>query len=109
MVEGASILVTGGTGSFARAFVPRVLKENPRRLVLYSRGEHAQEEMAREFQHPSLRWFIGDVRDQSRLEMAMRDIEIIIHAAALKIVPTAEYNPQEAVLTNVMGAQNVIR
>lgn len=107
--EGASILITGGTGSFARAFVPRIIKENPRRIVLYSRGEHAQEEMSREFAHPSLRFFIGDVRDLSRLEMAMRGIETVIHAAALKIVPTAEYNPIEAVNTNVMGAQNVIR
>lgn len=109
MIEGASIFVSGGTGSFARAFVARILKENPRRLVLYSRGEHAQEEMAREFQHPSLRWFIGDVRDLDRLSMAMRDIEIVVHAAALKIVPTAEYNPFEAIQTNVIGAQNVIR
>jgi len=109
VIEGASIFVTGGTGSFAQAFVARILKENPRRLVLYSRGEHAQEEMARKFQHPSLRFNIGDVRDLSRLEMTMRGCEIIIHAAALKIVPTAEYNPIEAVSTNVIGAQNVIR
>ncbi len=109
MIKDASILITGGTGSFARAFVKRILPESPRRLVIYSRGEHAQEEMAREFQHPSLRFFIGDVRDLSRLEMAMRDIEIVIHAAALKIVPIAEYNPIEAIQTNVVGAQNVIR
>src|SRR5215470_17496499 len=109
MIEGASIFITGGTGSFARAFVARILKENPRRLVLYSRGEHAQEEMAREFQHPSLRFNIGDVRDLPRLEMTMRGCDIIIHAAALKIVPSCEYNPIEAVSTNVIGAQNVIR
>lgn len=108
MINGASIMVTGGTGSFARAFVARVLKDNPRRLVLYSRGEHAQEEMAREFQHPSLRFFIGDVRDVERLTMAMRDIEIVVHTAALKIVPTLEYNPIEAIRTNIIGAQNVI-
>lgn len=109
MFAGSSILITGGTGSFGRAFTKQILKEEPRRLVIYSRGEHAQEEMAREFQHPSLRFFIGDVRDQQRLEMALRDIEIVIHAAALKIVPTAEYNPMEAVQTNIVGAQNVIR
>lgn len=109
MIEGSSIMVTGGTGSFAHAFVARILKENPRRLVIYSRGEHAQEEMAREFQHPSLRFFIGDVRDLPRLEMAMRDIEVVIHAAALKIVPSAEYNPIEAIRTNIIGAQNVIK
>ena len=109
MTKDASILVTGGTGSFAKAFVKRVLKDSPRRLVVYSRGEHAQEEMAREFQHPSLRFFIGDVRELARLEMAMRDIDVVIHAAALKIVPTAEYNPMEAIRTNVVGAQNVIQ
>ncbi len=107
MIKDSSILITGGTGSFARAFVKRILPENPRRLVIYSRGEHAQEEMAREFQHPSLRFNIGDVRDLSRLNLAMRGIEIVIHAAALKIVPTCEYNPDEAVETNINGARNV--
>lgn len=110
MIDGESILVTGGSGSFGKEFVKHLItKHNPRRLVIYSRGEHAQEEMARELSHPSLRFFIGDVRDQSRLEMAMRDIEVVVHAAALKIVPTAEYNPTEAVATNIMGAQNVVR
>ncbi len=107
MIKDASIFITGGTGSFARAFVKRILPENPRRVVIYSRGEHAQEEMAREFQHPSLRFNIGDVRDLSRLELTMRGCEIVIHAAALKIVPTAEYNPDEAVKTNINGAMNV--
>lgn len=109
MFENASILITGGTGSFGRAFVARILKDNPRRLVVYSRGEHAQEEMAREIQHPNIRFNIGDVRDLQRLEMAVRGCEIIIHAAALKIVPIAEYNPFEAVYTNIVGAQNVVR
>lgn len=107
-MKGARILVTGATGSFGRAFVKRVLQESPSRLVIFSRGEHAQEEMARECVHPSLRFFIGDVRDGDRLEMAMRDIDIVVHAAALKVVPTCEYNPQEAIQTNVTGAQNVI-
>jgi len=97
MIEDASILVTGGTGSFGRAFIKRVLKHNPKRVVVYSRGEHAQESMAREVQHPNLRFFIGDVRDKSRLQLAMRDITLVVHAAALKIVPILEYNPHEAI------------
>ncbi len=106
-MKDASIMVTGGTGSFGRAFAKRVLKDNPRRLVIYSRGEHAQEEMARELQHPALRFFIGDVRDRTRLEMAMQGIDYVIHAAALKVVPICEYNPEEAVKTNIDGARNV--
>ncbi|MGE3147533.1 MAG: UDP-N-acetylglucosamine 4,6-dehydratase (inverting) [Pseudorhodoplanes sp.] len=111
----ASILVTGGTGSFGRAFVRRLLDTTPpRRLVVFSRDEQKQESMARELQAlgPKLmdrmRFFIGDVRDTSRLEMAMRDVDYVIHAAALKIVPTAEYNPFECILTNVHGAENVV-
>lgn len=86
-----------------------MLEQNPRRLVVFSRDEQKQEQMAQRFSHPSLRFFIGDVRDRQRLEMAMRDIEIVIHAAALKIVPILEYNPFEAIHTNVLGAENVIR
>jgi UDP-N-acetylglucosamine 4,6-dehydratase len=109
MIKNSSILITGGTGSFAKAFVKRVLPDNPRRLVIFSRDEQKQEAMAREFDHPSLRWFIGDIRDLGRLTMAMRDIDYVIHAAALKIVPTAEYNPTECIATNVIGAENVMK
>lgn len=102
-------MVTGGTGSFAHAFVRRAIQEDPSRLVIFSRDEQKQDAMQREFSHPSLRWFIGDVRDQARLEMAMRGIDIVVHAAALKIIPSCEYNPFEAVSTNIHGAENVIR
>lgn len=111
-LNGASILITGGTGSFGKQLV-RTITENwaPRRLVIFSRDELKQYEMAQEFpmqKHPFLRYFIGDVRDQARLEMAMRDIDYVIHAAALKHVPIAEYNPMECVKTNIMGAENVV-
>jgi UDP-N-acetylglucosamine 4,6-dehydratase/5-epimerase len=115
-LSGASILITGGTGSFGRAFVARLLSTAPpRRVVVFSRDEQKQDQMAREFRAsaPSvfdrLRFFIGDVRDVARLELAMREIDIVVHAAALKIVPTAEYNPFECILTNVHGAENVVK
>jgi UDP-N-acetylglucosamine 4,6-dehydratase/5-epimerase len=108
--------VTGGTGSFGRVFVSRLLSEKaPRRIVVFSRDEQKQESMARDLslRFPELigrlRFFIGDVRDSSRLELAMRDINVVVHAAALKIVPTAEYNPFECILTNVHGAENVVK
>lgn len=109
----SSILITGGTGSFGRHFVKSVLKHFPKikRLVIYSRDELKQYEMAKDFNisdYPGIRYFIGDVRDQRRLSWALRDIDVVIHAAALKHVPTAEYNPFEYVKTNVLGAQNVI-
>lgn len=106
-----SVLITGGSGSFAQAFIERLLKQQsiPDRIIVYSRGEHLQDEMARKFTHPSMRFFIGDVRDESRLTMAMRDVDTVIHAAALKIVPIAEYNPFEVVQTNIHGAENVVR
>ena len=104
-----SILVTGGSGSFGHAFASKVLPLNPKRLVIYSRGEQLQEQMARSLKHPNLRFFIGDVRDRVRLKMAMHDIDIVIHAAAQKIVPTCEYNPFEAVMTNIYGTENVCR
>ncbi len=112
-LKGANILVTGGTGSFGKSFVRRVLElAAPARLVVFSRDELKQFEM----QHApgfdgrrELRYFIGDVRDLSRLEMAMRDVDTVIHAAALKQVPTAEYNPFECIRTNVMGAENVVQ
>jgi UDP-N-acetylglucosamine 4,6-dehydratase len=105
-----NILVTGGTGSFGRKFVEIVLNEyRPRRLIIFSRDELKQHEMRTGgFDHPNLRYFIGDVRDDSRLHRAMQGVDVVIHAAALKQVPACEYNPMEAVLTNVMGAKNVI-
>ena len=108
-----SILITGGTGSFGKAFVRSVLDHCPKikRLVVYSRDELKQFEMAQEFpanQYPALRFFIGDVRDPGRLARAMEGIDTVVHAAALKQVPAAEYNPFEFIKTNVMGAQNVI-
>ncbi len=111
-----SVLVTGGTGSFARAFVDVLLSKNaPRRLVVFSRDEQKQDTMAREVAaaHPDvadrMRYFIGDVRDLSRLELAMREIDYVVHAAAIKIIPIAEYNPFETILTNVHGAENVVK
>jgi UDP-N-acetylglucosamine 4,6-dehydratase (inverting) len=105
-----SILVTGGTGSFGHTFVPMTLeKYNPRRLVIYSRDEMKQWEMAKLYSHdPRVRFFIGDVRDKDRLSRALDGIDYVVHAAATKIVPTAEYNPFECVKTNVMGAMNLI-
>lgn len=112
-LNGARILVTGGTGSFGKKFVETVLRRYPEveRLVVYSRDELKQYEMAQTFSdaaYPAMRYFIGDVRDKERLIRAMEGIDIVIHAAALKHVPVAEYNPFEAIKTNVLGAQNVI-
>ncbi|MGB3877726.1 MAG: UDP-N-acetylglucosamine 4,6-dehydratase (inverting) [Shinella zoogloeoides] len=110
MLEGKSILVTGGTGSFGNAFVPMTLaKYNPKRIVIYSRDEMKQWDMAKKFQNdPRVRFFIGDVRDKERLYRALDGIEFVVHAAATKIVPTAEYNPFECVKTNINGAMNLI-
>jgi len=110
MLQNSSVLITGGTGSFGHAFVKKTLESyNPRRLVIFSRDEMKQWEMAKKFENDSrIRFFIGDVRDQSRLRRAMQDIEYVVHAAATKIVPTAEYNPLEAIKTNINGAVNVI-
>lgn len=106
---GANILVTGGTGSFGQAFVRRLLTEhNPARVVVFSRDELKQFEMAQEFSSAKMRYFIGDVRDRERLDRALRGIQIVVHAAALKQVPAAEYNPIECIKTNVMGAENLI-
>ena len=104
-----SVLVTGGTGSFGNKFVELMLdRYQPRRLVVFSRDELKQSEMMKRFNHPSLRYFIGDVRDRERLLRAMTDVDIVFHAAALKQIPACEYNPFEAIQTNVMGAKNVI-
>jgi UDP-N-acetylglucosamine 4,6-dehydratase len=104
------ILVTGGTGSFGKKFVEIMLKEHrPKKVIIYSRDELKQHEMrAAGFDHPSLRYFIGDVRDQERLRRAMHGVNIVVHAAALKQVPACEYNPMEAIKTNIMGTSNVI-
>lgn len=109
-LEGASILITGGTGSFGKAFIRHALNHlDPRRLIVYSRDELKQSEVRRMFDEDSrLRWFIGDIRDFSRLRRALDDVDYVIHAAALKRVDTAEYNPFETIKTNVMGSQNVI-
>ena len=104
------ILITGGTGSFGKKFTEIVLAEyNPKRIIIFSRDELKQHEMRMQFKDPRLNFFIGDVRDRNRLNRAFQaDIDIIIHAAALKQVPTCEYNPFEAIQTNVIGAQNII-
>lgn len=110
MLSNASILITGGTGSFGNAFVPMTLaRYNPRRLIIYSRDEMKQWDMAQRFRDdPRVRFFIGDVRDRERLYRALDGVDYVVHAAATKIVPTAEYNPFECVKTNVNGAMNVI-
>jgi UDP-N-acetylglucosamine 4,6-dehydratase/5-epimerase len=110
MLTDKSILITGGTGSFGRAFVRTTLDRYPgvRRIVVYSRDELKQYEMNQTFDHPSMRYFLGDVRDAARLRRAMEGIDIVVHAAALKQVPAAEYNPFEFIKTNVLGAQNLI-
>ena len=113
MFDSKSMLVTGGTGSFGKKFIATVLQRFPKieRLVIYSRDELKQFEMSQEFSEskfPSLRYFIGDVRDKERLMRALEGVDTVVHAAALKQVPTAEYNPFECIKTNIIGAQNVI-
>lgn len=110
MLTDASILITGGTGSFGHAFVPMTLeKYKPKRLVIYSRDEMKQWEMAKLYgDDERVRFFIGDVRDKDRLRRALSGVELVVHAAATKIVPTAEYNPFECVKTNIIGAMNLI-
>ncbi len=110
MLKNSSILITGGTGSFGHSFVPLTLKKfNPKRLVIFSRDEMKQWQMAKLFKDDSrVRFFIGDVRDKSRLHRALSGIDFVVHAAATKIVPTAEYNPFECIKTNINGAMNVI-
>ncbi|MER2492158.1 UDP-N-acetylglucosamine 4,6-dehydratase (inverting) [Catenovulum sediminis] len=109
MFDGKSILVTGGTGSFGRCFIKHLLTHyKPHKLIVFSRDELKQFEMQQEFTSPVMRYFIGNVRDKDRLITAMRDVDYVVHAAALKQVPAAEYNPMECIKTNIMGAQNVI-
>lgn len=109
MFNGKNILITGGTGSFGKAYT-KILLENykPNKIIIYSRDELKQFEMASVFNSPCMRYFIGDVRDKERLSTAMRDVDFVIHAAAMKHVPIAEYNPMECIKTNIHGAQNVI-
>jgi UDP-N-acetylglucosamine 4,6-dehydratase len=116
ILEGQVVLITGGTGSFGRRFVNRVLAEHaPRKLIVLSRDELKQYEMQAELRERfapdvcnRMRFFLGDVRDQTRLSLAFRGVDVVIHAAALKQVPAAEYNPSECVRTNVVGAENVV-
>jgi UDP-N-acetylglucosamine 4,6-dehydratase/5-epimerase len=109
MFDGASILITGGTGSFGRKYTETLLKRfKPRKIIIYSRDELKQYEMQQEFRDDCMRFFIGDVRDRDRLTMGMSGVDYVIHAAALKQVPAAEYNPMECIKTNINGAENVI-
>jgi len=109
MLNGKNILITGGTGSFGKQFVKTILQRyKPNKIIIYSRDELKQFEMAQKFNDPCMRYFIGDVRDLPRLTKAMADVDYVVHAAALKHVPIAEYNPMECIKTNVMGAQNII-
>src|SRR6201995_5575880 len=107
-----SVLVTGGTGSFGKHFLKTVIAQyKPRRLIVFSRDELKQFEMAQEFpieKYPFIRYFIGDVRDKDRLDLALRDVDYVVHAAAMKQVTTAEYNPFECIRTNVLGAENIV-
>lgn len=110
LINGKNILITGGTGSFGRCFVKTVLATfSPARLIVYSRDELKQYEMQQEYSSDCMRYFIGDVRDSNRLIQAMNGVDVVIHAAAMKQVPAAEYNPTECIKTNISGAENVIR
>jgi UDP-N-acetylglucosamine 4,6-dehydratase len=110
MFNDKSILITGGTGSFGKMYVRTILESyKPKRLIIYSRDELKQFDMQQRYNDPCMRYFIGDVRDQERLTMAMKDVDYVIHAAALKQVPAAEYNPMECIKTNIHGAENVIQ
>ena len=109
MLNGANILITGGTGSFGKQYVRTILQRyKPNKIIIYSRDELKQYEMAQVYNDPCMRYFIGDIRDLQRLEKAMNGVTHVVHAAALKHVPIAEYNPMECIKTNINGAQNVI-
>lgn len=110
MLNDKSILITGGTGSFGRQFIRTVLSHyEPKRLIVYSRDEVKQFDMQQEFSAPCLRYFLGDVRDAKRLTQAMQGVDLVVHAAALKQIPAAEYNPMECIKTNIYGAENIIQ
>lgn len=109
MFNNKTILITGGTGSFGKQYVRTLLSQyNPKKIIVYSRDELKQFEMQQQFNQPQMRYFIGDVRDRARLTQAMKGVDYVIHAAALKQVPAAEYNPMECIKTNIHGAENVI-
>lgn len=109
MFDDKTVLITGGTGSFGKKYVETLLANyQPKKIIIYSRDELKQFEMQKIFSYESMRYFIGDVRDAERLNMAMKDVDLVIHAAALKQVPAAEYNPMECIKTNINGAENVI-
>ena len=109
MFNGKSVLITGGSGSFGHYFIKTLLQNyKPRRVIVFSRDELKQHEMQQVFDDPAMRYFIGDVRDVERLRSAMQDVDLVVHAAALKQVPAAEYNPIECIKTNIHGAENVI-
>lgn len=109
MFDGKSVFISGGTGSFGQAFIRTLLaRYKPKRVVVFSRDELKQYEMQQELNAPCMRYFLGDVRDAERLQQAMRGIDLVVHAAALKQVPAAEYNPSECIRTNVGGAENII-
>src|SRR5215813_5478520 len=106
----SGILITGGTGSFGQALTRRLLThDRVQRIVIFSRDEQKQAVMERELEDPKLRFFVGDVRDRDRLELAMRGIDTVVHAAAMKIIPTCERDPFECIHTNIIGAENVAR
>src|SRR5215813_8032226 len=110
MLRQKSILITGGTGSFGTELVKILLRNHDlRKIIIYSRDEYKQAMMAQATTDSRLRFFIGDVRDLDRLKMAMREVDLVVHAAAMKHVPIAEYNPMECVKTNIMGAENVVQ
>lgn len=109
MFSGKTVLITGGTGSFGKKYTETILaRYNPKKVIIYSRDELKQFDMQQMFDRPEMRYFIGDVRDRERLIQAMRGVDYVIHAAALKQVPAAEYNPMECIKTNIHGAENVI-
>tara|TARA_B100000686_G_scaffold350511_1_gene446697 strand:+ start:1147 stop:2145 length:999 start_codon:yes stop_codon:yes gene_type:complete len=110
MFNNKNVLITGGTGSFGTLFIKKILKKfNPKKLIIYSRDELKQSLIAKKIKDPSLRFFIGDVRDDERLTLAMEGVDFVVHAAALKQVDAAEYNPMECIKTNVNGAENVVK
>ena len=113
MLNNKNLLITGGTGSFGRAFIKKVLKSYPKinKLIIFSRDELKQSQLSQIYDPNKikcLRYFLGDVRDKDRLNLALRDIDVVVHAAALKQVPAGEYNPFEFIKTNIIGAQNII-
>ena len=108
-LSGKNVLITGGTGSFGKEFVRQVISQNQvNKLIVFSRDELKQFELSNEIQSPKLRFFLGDVRDFQRLAMATKGVDVIIHAAAMKQIPAAEYNPMEAIKTNIIGAENIV-